>query len=210
MPHRVLLAEDHAIFRECLRDYLLREGFEIVAEATDGQEAIDLAGKHSPDVAVLDLGMPVLNGLDAARQIVRASSRTKIVLLTMHSDDHYVLEALRAGVKGYVLKRQLASDLAQAIREVLRGRMYLSPQISNAVVDAYLGKKEHQADPLTARERQVLQLIAEGKTTKEVAVILGVSTKTADSHRSRLMQKLDIHEIASLVRYAIRRGMIQP
>ena len=128
----------------------------------------------------------------------------------MHTEDPYVMEALRAGVKGYVLKTQAAQDLVQAIKEVSRGAMYLSPGISRTVVEAYLAKSELPPDPLTSREREVLQLIAEGKTTKEVAVILGVSVKTAESHRTRIMGKLEIHETASLVRYAIRRGLVQP
>lgn len=169
-----------------------------------------MAEKFHPDVAILDLAMPVLNGLDAARQILRISPRTRIVLLTMYTEEHYVIEALRAGVTGYVLKNQVASDLVQAVREVVHGSIYLSPRISHAVVDAYLGRRNYPADPLTPREREILQLIAEGKTTKEIATILGISVKTADSHRSNMMEKLDLHEIASLVRYAIRRGLVQP
>lgn len=210
MGTQILLAEDHVIVRECLRGYLDREGFATVGEATDGQEAVQLAEKFHPDVAILDLAMPVLNGLDAARQILRISPRTRIVLLTMYTEEHYVIEALRAGVTGYVLKNQVASDLVQAVREVVHGSIYLSPRISHAVVDAYLGRRNYPADPLTPREREILQLIAEGKTTKEIATILGISVKTADSHRSNMMEKLDLHEIASLVRYAIRRGLVQP
>jgi two-component system response regulator NreC len=207
---RVLLADDHAIFRQGLRGLLEREGFQIVAEAGDGREAIRRASTLMPDIAALDLSMPLLNGLDAAREIIRASPRTRAILLTMHSEDPYVMEALRAGIKGYVLKTQAATDLVQAIQEVSRGRVYLSPGVSQAVVAAYLAKSELPPDPLSPREREVLQLVAEGKTTKEIASVLGLSVKTAESHRTRIMDKLDIHATAGLVRYAIRRGLISP
>jgi two-component system, NarL family, response regulator NreC len=210
VPLRVLLADDHLIFRQGLKGLLEREGLQIVGEAADGQEAVRRARDLSPDVAVLDLTMPLLNGLDAAREIVRASPRTRPILLTMHTEDPYVMEALRAGIRGYVLKAQPSTDLVQAIQEVSRGRIYLSPGISRTVVEAYLAKTELPPDPLSPREREVLQLVAEGKTTKEIARVLGVSIKTAENHRSRILAKLDIHETAGLVRYAIRRGLIQP
>jgi DNA-binding NarL/FixJ family response regulator len=154
--------------------------------------------------------MPLLNGLDAAREITRTSRRTKTVLVTIHTADQYVLEALQAGIRGYVLKSQATAELVQAIQEVMRGGRYLSPGISEAVVQAYLTKTDLPSDPLSPREREVLQLIAEGKTTKDIAGLLGVSVKTIESHRVRLMEKLDIRQTAGLVRYAIRRGMIQP
>jgi len=210
MPLRIILADDHLIVRQGLRSILEREAYTVLGEAGDGREALRLAQELRPDVAVLDLAMPLLNGLDAAREISRVSPQTKTILLTMHTEDPYVMEALRAGVKGYLLKTQAAQDLVQAIREVSRGAMYLSPGISRTLVEAYLAKSELPPDPLTPREREVLQLVAEGKTTKEVAVILGVSVKTAESHRTRIMGKLEIHETASLVRYAIRRGLVQP
>jgi two-component system, NarL family, response regulator NreC len=206
---RILLADDHPMFRQGLRALLEREGFNVVAEAADGHEAVRLARQLSPTIAVLDIGMPLLNGIDAARQIMKQTAGIQVVLLTMYEEEAYVLEALRAGIRGYVLKAQAAADLVGAIREVLRGAVYLSPGISKTVVDAYVGKSELPPDPLTDRERQVLQLVAEGKTTKEVAEVLGLSVKTADSHRTRIMQKLEIHETASLVRYAIRRGFIK-
>jgi len=193
-----------------LKSLLEREGLQIIGEAADGQEAIRRARDLSPDVAVLDLAMPLLNGLDAAREIVRASPRTRPILLTMHTEDPYVMEALRAGIKGYVLKTQPSTDVVQAIQEVARGRIYMSPGIPRTVVDAYLAKTELLPDPLSPREREVLQLVAEGRTTKEIARLLGVSVKTAENHRTRILAKLDIHETAGLVRYAIRRGLIQP
>ncbi len=205
MPTRLLLADDHSLVRQGLKAL-----FQVASEASDGQEAVRLAAKVQPEVAILDISMPVLNGLDAARELLKSSPKTKVVLLTQHDEDHYVTEALRAGAKGYVLKSQAADDLVHAIREVCSGAVYLSPSISRAVVDAYLSRTYVSTDPLSARERQVLQLVGEGKSTKDVAVQLGISVKTAESHRARLMRKLDIHETASLVRYAIRRGLIQP
>ena len=210
MPTRILLADDHQIVRQGLKALLEREGFAVVAEVADGQEAIRAARERCPDVAVLDFGMPLLNGLGAAQQILHACPRAKAILLTMHTEDHYVLEALQAGVKGYVVKTQASADLIRAIHEVLRGMMYLSPGVSQAVVAAYLAKSELPPDPLTAREREVLQLVAEGKSTKEIARLLGISFKTAESHRTRIMKKTSIHETAGLVRYAVRRGLIQP
>ena len=210
MSLRIILADDHPIVRQGFKALLEREGFEVVGEASDGHEASRLAQTLRPDVAVLDLSMPGLNGLDAARAVLQASPRTKTILLTVHKEDQYVLGALQAGVKGYVLKTQAIMEVVQAIQQVARGGLYLSPAVAEAVVRAYLGKTELPLDLLTPREREVVQLVAEGKTTKEIAEVLGVSVKTAESHRANIMEKLDIHEIAGLVRYAIRRGLIQP
>jgi DNA-binding NarL/FixJ family response regulator len=208
---RVLLADDHVLVREGLRALLAKEAdIQVVAEAGDGREAIRSAGETRPDVAALDLSMPLLNGLEAARQMAAWDRPPRVILLTVHAEDRYVLEAIRAGVRGYVLKRQAAADLVRAIREVSGGGVYLSPGISAAVVEAVRSPQAPTEEPLTAREREVLQLVAEGKTTKEIAVLLGISVKTADAHRTRLMQKLDIHDIAGLTRYAIRQGIIQP
>jgi len=209
MAYRILLADDHTIVRQGLRAILEREGYEVVGEASDGREAITYAEKFRPDVAVLDISMPLLNGIDAAREVTKVSPRTKTVLLTMYTEDHYVLESLRAGVTGYVLKMRAALALVQAIQAVMKGEIYLSPGISRAVVQAFLSKTDIPEDPLTTREREVLQLVAEGKTTKEIAVQLGISAKTADSHRTNIMEKLDIHDTAGLVRYAIKRGIIR-
>jgi len=210
MTIRIVLAEDHEIVREGFKALLERDGFKVVGEAGDGQTAVSLTREHRPDVAVLDIAMPVLNGIDAAKEIKKVSPDTRTVLLTMFSEPHLVLEALRAGVTGYLLKTRAAADLEAAIREVNRGAVYLSSGISRAALDAFLEKRRLEPDPLSPREHQVLQLVAEGRTTKEVASNLGISVKTAESHRSRIMEKLEIHETAGLVRYAIRQGIIQP
>jgi DNA-binding NarL/FixJ family response regulator len=210
MRIRVLLVDDHLMMRQGLRTLLERHGFDVIGEASDGREGIRLARQLQPDIAVVDLVMPLLNGIDAAREIAKASRKTKTILLTMHIEDRYVTEALKAGVKGYILKTQAAPDLVVAISEVFKGSTYLSPAASGAVVEAYLENRQSPEPALTSRQRQVLQLVAEGKTTKEVASLLGVSVKTAESHRASLMEKLCIHETAGLVRYAIRIGLIQP
>jgi two-component system, NarL family, response regulator NreC len=210
MPIRIVLADDHVLVRQGLKSLLEREGFQVIAEASDGQEAVRHVKSLEPDIAVLDISMPTLNGLNAAHEISRSSPKTKIILLTQHDESQYIREALEAGVRGYVLKNQAASDLLLAIRQVSRGKVYLSPGVSSAVMEAYQSKSGKSKNPLTLRERQVLQLIAEGKSTKDVASLLGISVKTAESHRTRLMQKLDIHETASLVLYAVRHGIVEP
>lgn len=210
MPIRIVLADDHVLVRQGLKSLLDREGCQVVAEASDGQAAVRHVESLQPDIAILDISMPTLNGMNAARQISRSSPKTKTILLTQHDESQYIREALEAGVRGYVLKNQVASDLLLAIRQVSRGQVYLSPGVSSAVMEAYQSKSEKSKNPLTLRERQVLQLIAEGKSTRDVATLLGISVKTAESHRTRLMQKLDIHETASLVLYAVRHGIVHP
>jgi len=209
MAVRVMLADDHEMVRQGLRVLLEREGFEVVAEAPDGREAMKLCEIHRPEVAILDLAMPLLNGVDAAREIIKTTPRTKIILLTMHTEDHLILESLRAGVTGYVLKTKASGELVQALRAVCRGEMFLTQSISRTIVQAFLLKDDLPEKPISDRERQVLQLVAEGKTTKEIAALLGISVKTAESHRSNMMDKLDIHDTAGLVRYAVRKGIIQ-
>jgi len=210
MLARILLVDDHTLVRQGLRSLLEREGFTIVGEASDGLEAVERARALSPDIVVMDISMPSENGLNAAREIHKSFPDTKVILLTQHSEDMYIADALEAGVAGYVLKSQVSSDLLHAIRQVSNGHVYISPGISGAVLAAYKSRLDKKSDVLTLRERQVLQLIAEGKTTRDVASLLFISVKTAETHRSRLMQKLDIHETAGLVRYAIRRGLVQP
>ena len=206
---RLLLADDHVMMRDGLRTILNEEGFKVVGEASDGLEAVRLGQSLEADVAILDISMPLLNGIDAAREILRSSPKTKIIILTMYTDDRYVLASLRAGISGFVLKSKASSSLVQAIHAVRNGEVYLSSGISKAVVDAFLAKDDNPADPLSGREREVLQLIAEGKNTKEIGCILGISTKTTDSHRANIMHKLHIPEVAGLVRYAVREGLVQ-
>lgn len=210
MALQVFLADDHRVVREGFKALLERHGFQVVGEASDGLEAVRLVEKLKPRIAILDLAMPLMSGVEAARQIARVSPGTKTIVLTMYREEQYVLQALEAGVKGYVLKTKAAEDLVQAIQQVAQGKVSLSPEISETVVEAYRTNIRPASGPLTSRERQVLQLVAEGKTTKEIASHLGISVKTADSHRTRVMKKLDIHDTAGLVRYAVRTGLIQP
>ena len=208
---RIVVVDDHVMLVQGIKKLLEgREGLIVVGEATDGREGIALVKQLQPDIAILDITMPGLNGIDAARAIAKTAPRTKMILLTMHKENPYVIEALDAGVHGYVVKSQTGADLLRAIEEVLANRVYLSPGIAQLVVDAYRHKTRPETDPLTFREREVLQLIAEGQRTKQIAVLLGISVKTAESHRTRIMAKLDVHETANLVRYAIRRGLVNP
>jgi DNA-binding NarL/FixJ family response regulator len=209
MSLRVLVAEDHQLVSDGIVALLRAAGHEIVGRASDGQTAVRLAETLHPDIAVLDASMPLLNGIDASRAIQRVRPDTKAIIVTVHDEDEYVLNAFRAGVRGYVLKKQAAADLLQAIKEVQAGSVYVSPGMSRALVDAVRTNTEMRSDLLTGREREVLQLVAEGKTSKEIASVLDVSVKTAETHRANIMNKLDIHETAGLVRYAIRHGMVE-
>ncbi|MBB3047843.1 DNA-binding NarL/FixJ family response regulator [Litorivivens lipolytica] len=204
----VVIADDHQMFRQGIKTILESEHFDVVGEAADGQDAMRLVRKFSPSLALLDFRMPQLNGIDAAHEIQRLSPHTKVILLTMHDDEQFALDALKSGVRGYILKSQAANELIYAVSEVLKGAVYLSPGISEGVVNALLSKKDTPDEILTCREKQVLQLIAEGRTTKDIADLLHLSVKTAESHRSHIMQRLDIHNVAGLVRYAIRQGLI--
>jgi DNA-binding NarL/FixJ family response regulator len=208
MPLRVILADDHQVVRQGIRTLLEEAGVEVVAEASDGLASVEHAKTHAPDVAILDISMPALNGVDAGRQMLSAVPGMAVVLLSMYDDEQHVIQALRAGIRGYVVKTQAAQDLLSAVRTVAADGTYLSPRVSHLVVNAYLSGTDIAADPLTVRERVVLQLIAEGKTTKDIASTLNLSVKTAESHRARLMDRLNIHDTAGLVRYAIRRGVI--
>ncbi len=208
---RIVVIDDHAILIQGIRKLIESEpGLEFVGGVSDGREGLRLIKEQQPDIAVMDISMPGLNGLDAAKLVGKASPRTRTILLTMHKENPYVIEALNAGVHGYVVKSQTGGDLLRAIHEVSQDRVYLSPGISRIVIDAYRHRDAAAESELTVREREVLQLIAEGHRTKQVAVRLGISTKTAESHRTRIMAKLDIHETAGLVRYAIRNGLVSP
>jgi len=209
MSLRILLADDHVIVRQGVKNLLTEAGYQVVGEATDGREAVQLSRDLRPDIALLDLAMPLLNGIDAAREILKVSRGTKPILLTMQKEGPYVAESFRAGMKGYVLKTQGVQDLVEAIRTVARGSLYVSPGLHDEMLRA-TAESPLSSDPLTLREREILQLIAEGKSTKEIGKLLGVSFNTVESHRTRIMDKLKIHERAGLVRYAVRRGLIQP
>lgn len=210
MSLRILIADGQPAVRRELRTLLEREGFGVVGEAGDGQEAVLLAQELRPDVAVVDVAMPLMSGLEAIREIHRTCEGTRTILLTKRAEDASVREALRAGIRGYVLKSRASAELIRAIQEVTSDRAYLSPAVSEVFLRACRIGADTSPDPLTPRERQVLQFIAEGMRTREIAEHLVLSVKTVESHRTRLMAKLNIHQTAGLVRYAIRRGLIQP
>jgi len=208
-----MLADDHQIVRQGLRRLLSRRGdFSIVGEACDGQQAVDLAERSHPDVVLMDISMPRLSGIDATRRIAR-NGRTKVLALSMHDTQSYVEEALRAGAAGYVHKNTSAEELFSAIDAVRTGESYLSPAVTQQVVDAIARPGERSTSAvsgLTKREREVLKLIADGLSSKEIAHKLGVSLKTIESHRANLMDKLDIHKVSGLVRFAVRAGLVAP
>ena len=209
---RVLLADDHKLFRAGIRSLLQTVAdLEVIAEAEDGREALHLVAAHGPDVVLMDIMMPELNGLDAAARLARAFPRSRVIVLSMNADPDSVLRALRAGAVGYLVKTADPAELELAIRAVMRGERFLSSAISAHVVSACLGRVDQEQsslERLAPRQREVLQLIAEGHTTKEIAAKLAISVKTAEAYRTDLMQALDIHDVASLTRYAIRSGLI--
>jgi len=213
MPRiRVLLAEDHTIVRQGLRSLLEGEpDIEVIGEASDGREALQKVQQLRPDIVLMDIAMPLLNGLEATRQIRQQFPDVKVLILSMHANEEYVLETLRAGASGYLLKESALADLVAAIRATRRGEFFLSPAISRTVIEAYLRQAEateiDNFERLTNREREVLQLIAEGYSMREIAELLHISEKTARAHRSNIMRKLDLHSTADLVRYAIRKGI---
>ena len=181
---------------------------EIVGEAANGREAVELAGQLHPDIVVMDVAMPELNGIEATRRLLADHPHTRVIALSMHKDSVYVREILRAGARGYLLKDSGADDLVKAVRAVAGGESYLSPAVSNAVLDDYRKHVTNPIDLLTSREREVLQMLAEGKTNKEIAVVLNLSVYTVDAHRGRIMEKLNLHSINELVRFALRNGLI--
>lgn len=213
MPTRVLLADDHRIIREGLRSLLQRQSdMEVVEEAQDGITAVRLTEKLHPDVVIMDIGMPDLNGIEASRQIVTRVKGVKVIALSMHSDKRFVLEMLKAGASGYLLKDCAFEELIDAIRTVCAGQIYLSHRVTGVVVEEYLHNRPVASDTsaynlLSAREREVLQLLAEGNTTKSIAASLHVSTKTVETHRQQIMEKLNLHSVAELTKYAIKEGL---
>jgi DNA-binding NarL/FixJ family response regulator len=209
---RVILADDHTLVRAGLRSLVeqLKEAT-VIAEAKDGHEVLTLASEHHPDVVLMDLSMPGMNGLEAALRLKKEQPQIKIIVLSMHASEEYVLQALRAGASGYLVKDSAPLELALALQAVARGETYLSPPISRQVVDSYMQRVGQVDDPLavlTGRQREILQLIAEGSSTKDIARKLNLSVKTVETHRAQLMERLDIHEVAGLVRFAIRHGLV--
>jgi len=213
---RVLVAEDHAVVREGIRMILdAQEDVEVVGEACDGDEALRLARQLLPDVVVMDISMPRMNGVEATREIKRLYPDMQVLILTMHEEESYVFQLLRLGAAGYVLKRAAATDLVEGVRAASRGEAFLYPAVARSVVQDYLdrmrgGEGTGRYDGLTDREREILVLIAEGHTNAQIADRLFISVKTVQTHRAHIMEKLDLHDRSLLVRYAVRKGLIQP
>lgn len=211
---RIMLADDHTVVRKGLRLLLESQpGFQVIGDAADGREAIELAERTRPDVAVMDVAMPILNGIEAARQIVSRTPSVAVVFLSMHSDEGYVRKALKVGARGYLLKDSAEQDLINAVRAVSEGKAFFSPAISRMLAEDYLrqgGKSgaEDTLERLTTREREILQLLGEGRSNKEVANFLQLSLHTVETHRSNIMQKLDLHTGAELVLYALQKGVV--
>jgi two-component system, NarL family, response regulator NreC len=216
MPRlRLLLADDHTVVRQGLRKVLEeRPEWEVVAEAGDGREAVRQAEIHKPDVAIVDVAMPLLNGIETTRQISRKSPTTRVLVLSMHADEAYVTQILQAGATGYLLKDSADVDLIQAVAAVAKGTSFFSPAIARVMLDDYVQKLAEKGvtdryESLSEREREIFQLIAEGKANKEIAVLLSISPSTVETHRARIMEKLDLHSAAEIVLYAVRRGVIR-
>jgi DNA-binding NarL/FixJ family response regulator len=211
---RILLADDHTLMRAGIRSLLEKTpGVEVVGEAGDGREALNLVKELRPSIVLMDIAMSGLNGLEATSRIVKEFPSSRVIILSMHANEEYVLQTLRAGAMGYLLKDAATAELELAIQAVSRGDTYLSPAISKRVIDEYLGRINGQKSPmeqLTPRQREILQLIAEGKSTKEMAFLLNLSVKTVETHRTQLMDRLDIHDVPGLVRHAMRIGLIPP
>ena len=213
-PIRILIADDHGIVRTGLRLQLERkEGFQVVGEAADGREAVRMAEELTPDVVIMDIAMPNLNGIQAASQIVKSLPKTEIIILSMHSDETYITRTLAAGARGYLLKENAEVDLYRAVEVVAQGKPFFSPAIANTLLEDYMCQMQQRGlqdsyDLLTDREKEILQLLAEGKSNKDVAVLLNLSTNTVETHRTRMMQKLDLHSAAEIVLYAVRKRII--
>lgn len=211
---RIVLADDHKLMRGGLRVLLeQQQDFAVVGEASDGREAVALVSSQKPDVLVMDIGMPNLNGIEAAAQITQNHPEISVVMLSMHSDESYVLRALKAGAKGYLLKDSAETDLIRAVHSVAEGKSFFSPAVSKVLLDDYVRKlkrsgTEDPYDLLTPREREVLQLVAEGKSNKDVAQLLNLSVYTVETHRSNIMEKLNLHGVPELILYAVRKGII--
>jgi two-component system, NarL family, response regulator NreC len=211
---RVLVADDHAIVRDGIKAAVGAVGdISVVGEAENGKEAVSMTRELTPDIVIMDIGMPVLNGIEATRQITKAFPGAKVLILTMHNDDKYIFQSLKAGATGYVLKGSGMAELIDAIRSIHSGNPYFSPPVSRKIMESYLSdedtkKKGGRSEILTGREREVLQLIAEGYSNLKTAELIGISPKTVETHRSNIMKKLGVHDVAGLVKYAIKQGII--
>jgi DNA-binding NarL/FixJ family response regulator len=206
---RILLADDHAVVRQGFRAILSQQAdMAIVGEAGNGREVLSLAQETTPDVVVMDVAMPELNGMEATRRLSTSLPNTRVLALSMHKDSVYVREMLKAGARGYLLKDSVDQDLLEAVRAIARGGAYISPAVQPALMSPYRIQGSTPLDLLTSREREVLQLIAEGKTNKEVAAVLNISVFTVDAHRGRIMEKLNVHNVNELVRFAVRNGLV--
>jgi DNA-binding NarL/FixJ family response regulator len=209
---KVLLADDHSLFRAGVHALLSNiEGVDVVGEADTGRKALEMVGARTPDVVLMDIAMPEMNGLETTTRVTREYPGVRVIMLSMHAGEEYVMQALRAGASGYLLKDAATSELELAVRAVARGETYLTPTISKRVIDDYLMRttgSQGPVDQLTKRQREILQLIAKGYTSKEMAQMLNLSPKTIETHRTQLMKQLDIHDVAGLVRYAIRVGLV--
>ncbi|HEX3879809.1 MAG TPA: response regulator transcription factor [Bryobacteraceae bacterium] len=214
MSIRILLADDHAIVRDGLRALLEKQpDMTVAGEASDGREAVQIAEENAPDVVVMDIAMPSMNGIEATRRIVATRPATAVVILSMHQDESYVLRSLKAGARGYLLKDSLRSDVVEAIRSVAQGRSFLTRKVSRLLQEDYIRQMERRGvedsyDLLTDREREVLQLVAEGRTNKEVASVLNIGLTTVETHRTHILQKLGLHSVPELILYAVRKGII--
>ena len=210
-PLRIFLADDHEVVRNGIRSVLITQpGWEICGEASNGREAVEKVAAMKPDVVIIDIGMPELNGLEATRQIVKASETTKVLVLTVHESHQVVRDVLDAGARGYILKSDAGRDLIAAVQALQRNKTFFTSKVAELMLDSFLkGKPGIEKEILTAREREVVQLLAEGKSSKEVAVALGLSVKTAETHRSNIMRKLDLHSVSELVLYAVRNNIVQ-
>jgi DNA-binding NarL/FixJ family response regulator len=217
-PLRLLVADDHEIVRKGLRSLLeAQPGWQVAGEASDGREAVEKAKELRPDVTVLDIGMPSLNGLEATRQMLKNDARAKILILTMHESDPLIRDVLDAGARGYVLKTDASRDLVTAVNAVRSNKTFFTAKVAQMVLDGYLDQAPKKEKPqpespqtrLTPRQREIVQLLAEGKSSKEVAVQLGLSVKTAETHRANIMRRLDCHSVSELVRYAVRNNIIE-
>jgi len=214
MPIRILLADDHTVVRDGLRALIEKQpDMAVVGEAADGRDSIRLAEEHAPDVVVMDIAMPNLNGIEATRRILAANPATAVVMLSMHQDESYVLRSLKAGAKGYLLKDSLRSDVIEAIRAVSQGRSFLTRKVSRMLQEDYIRQLDSRGlddsyDLLTDREREILQMVAEGRSNKEVAALLNISSTTVETHRAHILQKLGLHSVPELILYAVRKGII--